>query len=90
MNIVDKVGHKDEVKRVVPPPWSRFRLEIFQLFKTVAERSDCSVVLRIPFCSGKDGLLVDEERRPRGEIFKDMTENWHQLYCWFFRRLLRI
>ena len=28
---------------------------------------------------GKDGLLVDEETRPRGEMFKDMTEHWPEL-----------
>ena len=28
---------------------------------------------------GKDGLLVDEERRPRGEMFTDMTEHWPEL-----------
>ena len=30
-------------------------------------------------CIGKDGLLVDEETRPRGEMFKDMTEHWPEL-----------
>ena len=28
---------------------------------------------------GKDGLLVDEETRPRGEMFKDMTQHWPEL-----------
>lgn len=28
---------------------------------------------------GEDGLLVDEERRPRGEMFRDMTEHWPEL-----------
>ena len=28
---------------------------------------------------GNDGLLVDEETRPRGEMFKDMTEHWPEL-----------
>ena len=28
---------------------------------------------------GKDGLLVDEERCPRGERFRDMTEHWPEL-----------
>ena len=28
---------------------------------------------------GKDGLLVDEERRLRGEMFRDMTEHWPEL-----------
>ena len=28
---------------------------------------------------GNDGLLVDEETRPRGEMFKDMTKHWPEL-----------
>ncbi|KAM0793989.1 hypothetical protein BDR22DRAFT_877317 [Usnea florida] len=28
---------------------------------------------------GKDGLLAEEERRPRGEMFRDMTEHWPEL-----------
>lgn len=28
---------------------------------------------------GQDGLLVDEETRPRGEMFRDMTEHWPEL-----------
>lgn len=28
---------------------------------------------------GKDGLLIDEETRPRGEMFRDMTEHWPEL-----------
>ncbi|CAF9935745.1 hypothetical protein IMSHALPRED_010329 [Imshaugia aleurites] len=28
---------------------------------------------------GQDGLLVDEETRPRGEMFRDMTTHWPEL-----------
>ena len=30
-------------------------------------------------CIEKNGLLVDEEPRPRGEEFRNMTENWPKL-----------